>query len=858
MKPLLTYTVAPRLPERIARLKELSMNFWWTWNAKAKSLFESIHPELWQQTHHNPVMLLKSVPQTDLMQLAADPGFCERLDAVLSAFDSYMRRTHAHSSASALDGTVAYFCAEFGITECFQNYSGGLGVLAGDHLKTASDRMLPLVGVGLLYQQGYFHQYLSENGWQSEKYADVDFSNLPLELINDGAGAPLVVNVELPKGPAYAQIWCARVGSIPLYLLDTNISMNDAVPEYRDITDQLYGGTTETRIMQEMILGIGGMRALAAMGISPDVLHVNEGHAAFCSLERTRMLKNEFGIGFAEALEATRSGGCFTTHTPVPAGNEIFTVDLMKHYFSRYYPTLGISEQELLDLGRLPGGSDEDGFSMTVLGLKTSVFRNGVSELHGAVARDMWKELWPHMRVDEVPIRGVTNGVHVMTWVSKEFADVYAQTLGEAWHETLTDNSMWNKVRDIPDEVLWRTHERRRRILVDRVREHVRRKDPLHISEKDKSTAFELLHPHTFTIGFARRFATYKRSDLMFRNMERLMRLLCSEQRPVQILIAGKAHPRDIAGKEIMHRIITLLKKHDLERRVVFLEDYDMDIAKALVKGVDIWLNTPRRPYEASGTSGMKAALNGVLHCSVPDGWWAEAYDGSNGFSIGRGEEYPSADEQDMIESELLYHMLETMIVPAFYERDDRGVPRRWMEWVKNSIATNAGRFSSARMLDDYVNFCYVPSAQLVQSLLGNNAENAVALYAWRQEISQRWQGVHVRDVVIDDAGDVHVGKTLRVQAVVETSGIDAQYLHVELCHGTLDAHGRITNPSYHTMHLQLTQGSSICTYTGEYECTNSGSQGVNIRVSPSNALVPFPQDLNLVQYAQGIDAQHA
>lgn len=834
------------------------MNFWWTWNAKAKSLFESIHPELWKQTHHNPVMLLKSIPQPDLMQLASDPGFCERLDAVLYDFDFYMRRTPELTSAPALNGTVAYFCAEFGITECFQNYSGGLGVLAGDHLKTASDHMLPLVGIGLLYQQGYFHQYLSENGWQSEKYADIDFSNLPLERVKDSSGLPLTVFVELPKGPAYAQIWCADVGRVPLYLLDTNISMNDAVPEYRDITGQLYGGTTETRIMQEMMLGIGGMRALAAMGIVPDVLHMNEGHAAFCALERTCMLKNEFGLGFAEALEATRSGGCFTTHTPVPAGNEIFTVDLMKHYFSRYFPTLGISEQELLELGRLPDGSEDDGFSMTVLGLKTSVFRNGVSELHGAVARDMWKELWPHTRVDEVPIRGVTNGVHVMTWVSKEFADLYAQTLGKSWHERTADDSMWGNVAQIPDEVLWRTHELRRRILVDRVREHVRRKDPLHISGKDKATAFELLHPHTFTIGFARRFATYKRSDLMFTNMERLIRLLCSEQRPVQILIAGKAHPRDIAGKEIMHRIITLLKKHDLERRVVFLEDYDMDIAKALVKGVDVWLNTPRRPYEASGTSGMKAALNGVLHCSVPDGWWAEAYNGSNGFSIGRGEAYPSADEQDMIESELLYHMLETMIVPAFYERDDRGVPLRWMELVKNSIATNAGRFSSARMLNDYVNLCYAPAAQLVRSLLSNNAQNTKALYAWRQKIMQQWQSVHIRDVAIDDAGDVHIGKTIRVRAVVDCAGIDTQNLRVELCHGSLDAHGRITDPSYHIMHAQSTQSAGEVLYTGEYECTNSGSQGVNVRVTPWSALVPFSQDLNLVQYAQAIDAQHA
>lgn len=854
MKPYITYTVAPRFPENVTKLRELTLNFWWTWSASAKALFESINPELWQRTHHNPVALLRSMPQEELQRLAANPDFCTKLEAVYDEFTTYMTVEKAPGPTDGLMGTIAYFCAEFGLAECFQNYSGGLGVLAGDHLKTASDLALPLVGVGLLYQQGYFHQYLSENGWQSERYADVDFSQLPLELMSDQEGRPVTVSVELPDGPAHAQIWRARVGRISLLLLDTNIDLNERSPNHRDITDQLYGGTTETRIMQEMLLGIGGMRALRAMGYSPTVLHINEGHAAFCALERTRMMQEELGLSFSEALEITRAGGCFTTHTPVPAGNEIFTTGLIKQYFSKYHPTLGLTEQEFMELGRLPDGTDDDGFSMTVLGLKTTTYRNGVSELHGAVAREMWHYLWPQYSRNEVPIRGITNGVHALTWVAKEFASLYAAYLGERWYEHLWDDAMWARVREIPDATLWSTHEQRRRILVDRVREHVRSKALLHMSPHEKASAFDLLHPHTLTIGFARRFATYKRSDLLFRNMERLVRLVKNEKRPVQILIAGKAHPRDVAGKEMMHRIIMALKNHGIERQVVFLEDYDMDIAKYLVKGVDVWLNTPRRPYEASGTSGMKAALNGVLHCSVPDGWWAEAFDGTNGFTIGRGEEYTNDDEQDMVESEILYRLLESTIVPAFYERNDTGVPIRWVELMKNSIATNAGRFSSARMVRDYTQHFYVPASTLASTMMSENGANARALRAWKTRMDQQWRSVRVHNVTLEDMAYVHVGKSMRVHATVDHAGIAPSDMRVELCHGVVDARGHMTSPSYHAMQAHERPSGTESVYTGEYECSDSGMQGVNVRAMPYHPLVPFPQDLSLMSSAHEME----
>lgn len=850
MKPFITYTVAPTFPENVTKLRELTRNFWWTWSPTAKTLFESINPDLWKRTHHNPVALLQSIPQEELLRLSTNTDFCTKLDAVYEEFLAYMTQERSSHQGTQISGTIAYFCAEFGITECFQNYSGGLGVLAGDHLKTASDMALPLVGVGLLYQQGYFHQYLSENGWQSERYSDVDFSQLPLELVCNESDKPLLVSVNLPAGLAYAQIWRARVGRIELLLLDTNIQQNEHNPEYRDITDQLYGGTTETRIMQEIVLGIGGMRALRALGHSPTVLHINEGHAAFCALERTRMLMQDDNLSFAEALEVTRAGGCFTTHTPVPAGNEIFTTELIKRFFSSEYASLGLSEQEFLELGRLPGGTDEDGFSMTVLGLKTTNFRNGVSALHGAVARDMWRYLWPRCAKEEVPIQGITNGVHSMTWVAKEFAELYSQYLGEQWVERVWDDATWAHVRNIPDEKLWSIHEQRRRMLVDRVRDHIRLKSSLHVSEKEKSATFELLHSHTLTIGFARRFATYKRSDLLFRNMDRLTRLLLNEKRPVQILIAGKAHPRDVAGKEIMHRIITSLKSRGLERSVVFLEDYDMDVARYLVQGVDVWLNTPRRPYEASGTSGMKAALNGVIHCSVPDGWWAEAFNGKNGFSIGRGEEYPSDDEQDMIESEYLYHLLENTIVPTFYERNEKGVPLRWVELMKNSIVSNAGRFSSARMVRDYVNTFYLPASQLATTMAAANSLQARALNDWKARVRQQWNSVRIHSVQLHDSDSVHVGKTMRVQATVDLAGIAPNDVHMQLFHGPLDARGQMVLPSYHDMIADQTTVTASRVFHGEYECSSSGAQGLNVRVLPHHALIPYPQDLNLVAFA--------
>ncbi len=850
MKAILKYSVAPTIPESIQKLHALAYNFWWSWNPDAKLLFASIDNDTWVDTNYNPVLLIKKLSQEQLQTIAEDEDFTGRLNSVYDRFKEYLNDTAGLQQLQNAKGKIAYFCAEFGLSECFQNYSGGLGVLAGDHLKTASDLNLPLVGVGLLYQQGYFHQFLSQNGWQTERYIEYDYSTLPLELMKDEQGEPLLIHIELPKAKAWAQIWRVNVGRIALYLLDTNIALNEGLPEYRDITDQLYGGTTETRIMQEMMLGIGGIRALKALNIDVGAIHINEGHAAFSSLEYIRQVMDEYTLDFATARELTRVGSCFTTHTPVPAGNEVFTLDLMRKYFSQYHPLLGLKESEFLDLGRQRKGSDEDGFSMTVLGLRHSTYRNGVSQLHGAVARTMWRNLWPHVPAEEVPIVGITNGVHSMSWVAKEFADLYDEYLPTGWRQHLSSPETWSTVDAIPDEELWHTHTQRRAMLVDFVRSHLRRKENQHITAEVLERINECLDPRAFTIGFARRFATYKRSDLLFGDMERLSKILLNPDRPAQIVITGKAHPRDTQGKEMMQHIVTRIKQYGLESKVVFLEDYDMGVAKFLVKGSDIWLNTPRRPYEASGTSGMKAAINGVLHCSILDGWWAEAFSGDNGFAIGRGEEYTSSEEQDRVEMEILYGMLENTILPMYYDCDAQGLPRKWIQRMKKSIRTNAGRFSTDRMLHDYVDQFYLPALNATEVVKQNKGAAAKSLHEWKERTVEHWPGVKIQSVALEGTAHVHVGKTMRVRTTVEIDGVSPTDISVQLYYGTLDSHDNIVDPEILNLRIDEQIGSQLrC--SGEYTCQDSGMQGATVRVVARHTLMATSTDLPCYTWAE-------
>jgi starch phosphorylase len=702
-----------------------------------------------------------------------------------------------------------------------------------------------MVGIGLLYQQGYFHQHITYNGWQQENFIDYDFSLLPIRRVMLDGDRVLMVNVELPDGDVWAQVWKADVGRVPLYLLDTNIPENQSNPTYQNITDQLYGGTHETRIMQEMLLGIGGMRALSALGIEPAVIHVNEGHAAFCTLERTRQLAQRYTISFHVAAEITRAQTCFTTHTPVPAGNEIFSLGLMERYFRRYYGQLGLDWKEFVALGQANHGSSDEGFSMTILGLRMSNHRNGVSQLHGRVARSMWQSLWPHVPIDEVPIGGITNGVHIHTWVASDVATFYDRVLGTLWRERPYDPTVWESIAQVPDAELWALHVRRRQRLLEAVREHIKQQHGYY-DDEHRQRAIAALHPNCLIIGFARRFATYKRTDLLFRNWERLASILKNPSRPVMLLLAGKAHPQDIASKEMMQRILAGIRTAGLEQHIIFLEDYDLGIARALVKGADVWLNTPRRPYEASGTSGMKAALNGVLHCSVLDGWWVEAARGDNGFTIGSGEEYASPDEQDAHESESLYQLLENDIVPMFYERDAAGVPRRWVQRMKMAIATLVPQFNTCRMLNEYRLRSYEPAAMLSQILMDGDAEQAKLLWQWKEELPARWKSLRVVAVEVPERSYTRVGEQIPVRLVLDCGQMQHDELLVQVYFGPVNSRGEFIRAQTANLPCIKLDGSRA-TFEGSYSTSESGQHGMALRVLPYHRHVPNPIDVGLV-----------
>jgi starch phosphorylase len=848
MKPVTTFLVSPTLPDSLRPLKELAYNLWWCWNADATELFYRIDANVWEAVHHNPVALLSRVSHDRLLELAARPEYTSQLERVYQEFRDYIEGpTWYQEHHGPHSEWIAYFCAEFGIHESFSCYSGGLGVLAGDHLKSASDLGLPLVGVGLLYQEGYFSQYLTQNGWQNERYNEIDFHLLPLTPITQASGAPLTIAVELPDGPCYARLWKMNVGRVPLYLLDTNIPDN-TLDVHRDVTDRLYGGVVDDRVRQEIMLGIGGVRALDAIGIEPSVIHINEGHAAFSMLERARMTMERLSLTFDEAWNAVRAGSVFTTHTPVPAGNEIFHHDTMRTFFESYVTSLGISWDHFLELGAPSRTTLEDGFSMTVLGLKGASFRNGVSQLHGHVARTMWHSVWDGFTLDDVPITGITNGVHTATWVAREMAELYDRYLGRAWRLSPEQESAWKNVGAIPDVELWRAHTRRRERLVLGARDHILHKHAASITEEQAANINACLDPDVLTIGFARRFASYKRADLLMRDMHRLAKIVLNADKPVQIIMAGKAHPRDVEGKELLQRVLHAVREHGLHRRIVFLEDYDMAVARLMVRGCDVWLNTPRRPYEASGTSGMKCVLNGGIHFSVLDGWWAEAYNGENGFAIGRGEEFDNAT-QDAADSETLYDVLEHSIVPRFYERRHNRVPEEWTALMKRSISSLAWRFAARRMVRDYAVDCYMPAMNDWATATANNGDVARSLYGWAQVAKAAWDSVAVANVAVHGATEVNVGKRIHVSADVVLPGLSPADVIVQAVYGHVDSKGEISPASFAMMQPVATHGQTT-RYEGSYVCTESGLQGCTVRVVAAHPHVRHLADSHLVHIA--------
>ncbi|MFC2076669.1 alpha-glucan family phosphorylase [candidate division KSB1 bacterium] len=852
MRPIRTFKIDPSIPIAIEDLREITYNLWWSWDHEAIELLRRIDRDLWEKNNHNPATVLGLVDQARLEHLAADDGFLAHLDRIRSRLRDYLGRTNwfQKTHPDRKDLQVAYFSAEFGIDESLPIYAGGLGVLAGDHIQSASDLGLPLVGVGLLYQEGYFRQYLNPDGWQQEIYPRNDFHNLTIRKQTGEDGEPLIVSVELPGGKALAQVWKLQVGRITVFLLDTNLQENS--PIHQSITAQLYGGDGEMRIMQEMVLGIGGLRALNAMGISPTVCHMNEGHSAFLVLERLWQLMKDDGLNFDQAWVATSAGNVFTTHTPVEAGHDRFPPELIKRYVAPWFKRLGITEEKFLSLGRVDPTDPKEEFCMTVLALKASDCSNSVSRLHGEVSRRMWQSLWPGVPEREVPIKHITNGIHTPSWVSAELAELFHRYIGPRWREEPADQSVWDRVDLIPAEELWRCHERRRERLVAYARTKLA--DQLNnrgASAAEIEAAEGVLNPETLTIGFARRFASYKRAHLIFKDQARLKAILRNRERPVQLIIAGKAHPKDDKGKEIIRDIIHFARDEEIRRHVVFLEDYDICLARYLVQGVDVWLNTPRRLMEASGTSGMKAAVNGAPNLSILDGWWQEAFTPEVGWAIGKGEDYEDLDYQDRVESEALYDLLEEEVVPRFYNRGNNGLPRDWIDLMKSTLRRLCPIFNTNRMVHEYLESFYLPTFERYGRLVENGEHARVkALEEWGNRMRRSWAGIEVAAVTDDVPGRTSIGSDIQVEAVIKLGEISPEEVSVELFQGQVDSKGEFLAPSIVPMHYQGVADGGTHRFAGVIRPKNTGLGGFTLRILPKHSDLANPLRFGLVHWA--------
>ncbi len=843
-----TFQVFPDLPATLQPLLELAKNFWWMWHPDGVEMFRRLDRDLWESVYHNPVKLLGTIDQAKLVHASKDEGFLAHLQRVHESFRAHIdeqgwfAKTHPDSNLK-----VAYFSAEFGLHESLPIYSGGLGILAGDHLKSASEIALPLCAMGLLYRNGYFQQYLSADGWQQEAYPEQDFYNLPIEMMRYTDGSPIHVRVDMPENAVFCQVWRVNVGRIPLYLLDTNLQEN--APADRDITSRLYGGGTEMRIRQEIVLGIGGVRALEALNVTPNVFHMNEGHAAFLALERIRVLLRESTMTFDEARQLVMGSSVFTTHTPVPAGIDFFSPELMTKYFRNYYPTLKLDEDGFLALGREDVGNRKQGFSMAVLAIRLADTLNGVSKLHGEVSRKMWHNIWPQVPPDEVPIKSVTNGIHTRSWLSPDMQYLLDRYLPPAWMEDPTDQSAWEGVMQIPDEELWRAHERCRERLVAWVRTTLKGQLTRRGASYDEvQAADEVLDPEALTIGFARRFATYKRGALLLRDVDRLKHLIEDTKRPIQFVFAGKAHPADHEGKELIKTIVNFARANpQMRRRMVFVENYDMNVARYLVQGVDVWLNTPRRPYEASGTSGMKAAANGVLNLSVLDGWWVEGYSPETGWAIGHGEEYADSNYQDTIESVALYDLLEKQVVPLFYQRTVDNIPRGWIQRMKHCLRKLAPVFNTNRMVREYAERLYVPAAKRGDMMKAEGLKKSIELSHVKDRLRAKWGGVKVVGVHTSGNGHFKVGQNMQVETMLDLGELEPADVMVQLYAGPISASGAIGNAQTLKMDhsRQIAPGRHL--YIGKVDCQSSGRHGFAIRILPGHADMATPFEPGLI-----------
>ncbi|CAK7058887.1 MAG: Glycogen phosphorylase [Desulfovibrio sp.] len=852
MQSLQVFNVIPKLPESLEPLWKLARNYWFAWNFEAESLFAQIDPALWEESYHNPVWFINHLPQSTLTELAADSLFKERLGQICRDLDAYCNRpkSEEYPVTPGEDPLIAYFSLEFGVTLCLPIYSGGLGILAGDHLKSASDLNVPLIGVGLAYGQGYFRQYMTPDGWQQERYPDYDFDQMPLSPARTPDGKPAQMEITVGDRPLHFRIWEANVGRVRLFLLDTNMPENP--PDFRQITARLYGGNLEMRLWQEILLGIGGVKALKLLGLHAQIIHMNEGHSAFAGLERIRTLMKEHTLSFEAALEVSASGSIFTTHTPVPAGNDRFPPDLMQRYFEPYARDMGLAFKVFLALGREVPSDDSEPFCMTVLALRLSRFNNGVSTLHGRVSRHMWQKVWSQLPVEDIPIGSITNGVHAPSWVAPAMGAMFDRYIGN-WREDADPKRIWAMAANIPDTILWRVHEHLRNRLVDFVRMRLKKQLTAQGARAQEIIeAEEALNPDALTIGFARRFATYKRATMLLQDQESLIRIIQNTDKPVQFIFAGKAHPQDQGGKQLMKELITLCRSKDFRMNMVFLEDYDMEVAAHMISGCDVWLNNPRRPLEACGTSGMKAMFNGVLQFSTLDGWWDEAWkpDNSLGWAIGKGEEYADPDYQDFVELKTLYKILEHDIIPEFYDRGRTNMPRSWVAKMKRALVELGPRYHSNRMVADYAKESYVPAMESHKALCANGYAPARELSEWRMHIMTHWSEVAIKDVTISRQNTVYVGDALTVEALVHTAGIDLQYLHVAAYAGTVAQDQTFLHRTLYPLQPDGAPVDGWQRFKGTVKPEEAGHFGFTVHVMPVHPLLPNKHTLGLVRWA--------
>ncbi|MCD6587409.1 MAG: alpha-glucan family phosphorylase [Candidatus Fermentibacteraceae bacterium] len=828
-----TYRVVPRIPETLGDLKKIAENTWWCWNRKAIELFRSMDQDLWEVTHHNPTLLLGRISQIRLEELAGDPVFLSEMNEVSGRMNEYLHRPtwfEKHHSQTLNKGEViAYFSAEFGLHESLPIYSGGLGVLAGDTLKSTSDLGLPVVGVSILYRLGYFNQYLNSDGWQQESYSVNDYSNMPVERVKDSNGNAVTIVVPMGAERVLAAIWRIKVGRVKLFLLDTNLPEN--TPENRDITGQLYGGDKEMRIRQEILLGAGGIMALRAMGLTPVVRHINEGHSGFLIVE---MMAHyiETGLSFPEAREMVTAGNVFTTHTPVPAGNEEFHNDLVLRYLRPYLDRVGLNNQTFLKYG---SQSSSPNFSMTVFALNFSRKANGVSRLHGEVSRNIWRNVWPRLPETEIPVGYVTNGVHESTWISGEIRRLLQKYVGSTSPKNPEDENFWHKISRIPDSELWRAHERLRARLVGYARRRwANQLETMGIRGLPQQN-MPVLNPDALTIGFARRFATYKRASLLLSDLDRLTELLNNSSRPIQVVFAGKAHPHDNGGKDLIREIFHASLSKELYGKLVYLSDYNMDMARHMVHGVDVWLNTPRIPMEASGTSGMKAAMNGIPHCSVLDGWWAEGYRPDRGWAIGNGETYEDSAVQDRIEAKALYDLLENMIAPLFHDRGNGGIPTGWTAMMKQSMHMALSEFNTNRMVAEYTGNYYMPALSFARSLGVNNMEGAKELANWKEAVREKWQGITIAGVEPLEMSDtLTVGDSIEVSAKLRAPGLSAEDLSVEAQFGEASGDDWLSGRTSTVLKFSREEDGMLL-FNGSIPCMEAGRFGFTVRVLPAH-----------------------